>query len=105
MGWKYLTQRRQVLFDPLDPEFARTRYADEQAMVPYLVADPTIGLYSATDLGKGGQLTQKLSDGLGEIVTGQSGLSNLAQLLSDWQNAGGNQMRTEYQQSYADSKA
>jgi putative aldouronate transport system substrate-binding protein len=105
VGWKYLTQHQQVLFDPLDPEFAKVRYADEQALVPYLAADPTVGLHSATDLSMGGQLTQKLSDGLGELATGRSPLSDLDRLLSDWRSAGGDQMRVEYQQAYTDSKA
>jgi putative aldouronate transport system substrate-binding protein len=105
VGWKYLTQHQQVLYDPIDPEFAKVRYTDEQAMVPYLQPDPTIGLYSPTDLGIGGRLTQKLSDGLGELVTGRSPLSDLGQLLSDWRSAGGEQMRSEYQQAYAASKA
>ena len=73
-------------------------------MVPLMVNDPSVGLYSPTDASKGGVLTQRFADGLGEIVTGRSPLSNLDQLLSDWRLNGGDQMRMEYQQLHAASQ-
>src|SRR5262249_38380293 len=102
--WKYLAAYPPVLFDPNDQEFPKVAYADSQAMVPYLIADPTVGLYSETGTSKGGQLTQKFSDGLGEIVRGQSPLTALDQLIKDWRANGGEQMRAEYQKAYAESK-
>jgi putative aldouronate transport system substrate-binding protein len=74
-------------------------------MVPIMIDDPSVGLYSATDAAKGATLTQKFADGIGDIVTGASPLSAFDQLVKDWRTAGGDQMRTEYQQLYADSKA
>jgi putative aldouronate transport system substrate-binding protein len=91
-----------VLFDPGDPEYVKTTYADEQAIVPHLIADPTQSLYSATDTSMGGQLTQRFADGLGEIVRGQVPLNNLDRIIADWRSAGGDQMRSEYQQAYAE---
>jgi putative aldouronate transport system substrate-binding protein len=73
-------------------------------MVPLMVDDASVGLYSPTDASKGGQLTQKFADGLGEIVTGRSPLSNLDQLLSDWRAGGRDRMRSEYEQLYAASQ-
>ncbi|MBV8086320.1 MAG: sugar ABC transporter substrate-binding protein, partial [Chloroflexi bacterium] len=63
-----------------------------------------IGLYSPTDTSKGAQLTQKFFDGIGSIVRGDSPLAQLDQLQKDWRSAGGDQIRTEYQQAYAASK-
>jgi len=71
-------------------------------MVPYLIADPSVGLFSATD-NKSVVLNQKVVDGLVEMVTGHSSLSGLDQLLKDWRSAGGDQIRAEFQQAYADS--
>jgi putative aldouronate transport system substrate-binding protein len=99
--WQYLAVRPPVLFYALDPDFAGVAYADEQAMVPALVRDPTVGLYSPTDATRGGSLIQQFSDGLLPIVTGRAPLSDFDQVLSDWRSAGGEQMRTEYQQAYA----
>jgi putative aldouronate transport system substrate-binding protein len=94
----------KVLFNPYDADFVKVAYADEQAIVPVLVQDPSAGLFSATDTSKGGLLMQKVWDGIGEIVRGGSPLSSLDQLLKDWRAAGGDQMRLEYQQAYADSR-
>jgi putative aldouronate transport system substrate-binding protein len=103
-AWQYLAAPMPVLFDPNDAEFARAAYADEQAFVPVLQTDATLGLYSATDNSKGGPLTQRFSDGLGDIVAGRTPLSGLDQLIADWRSNGGDQMRTEYQQAYAAAK-
>ena len=104
VSWGYLTTRPPVLFSALDPEFARVAYADEQTMVPVLVPDPSVGLYSETNSTKGALLLQNFNDGLAEIVVGRAPLSNLDGLLRDWRSGGGDQMRLEYQQAYAAAK-
>ena len=101
--WQYLAWRSPVLYYPADPEFAKVAYADTQSMLPGLLADPSLGLYSSTDRSKGGALIQSFSDGLGPIVTGGRPLSDFDQVLKDWQRAGGDQMRQEYQQAYSES--
>jgi putative aldouronate transport system substrate-binding protein len=100
--WQYLAVRPPVLFYPQDPEFAAVAYADAQAMVPALVRDPTVGLYSRTDRSRGGALLQAFSDGLLPIITSRAPLSDFDQVLRDWRANGGEQMRTEFQQAYAD---
>jgi len=102
--WQFLAIHPAVLYNPIDSDFARTAYAEEQVMVPLMVNDPSVGLYSPTGTSMGGQLAQRFADGLGEIVTGRSPLSNLDQLLSDWRAGGGDQMRKEYEQLYAASQ-
>jgi putative aldouronate transport system substrate-binding protein len=101
--WVYLGVHPPVLYNPIDSDFARTAYAEEQTMLPLMVNDPSVGLYSPTDASKGGQLAQKFAEGLGEIVTGRSPLSNLNQLLSDWRAGGGDQVRRDYEELYAAS--
>jgi putative aldouronate transport system substrate-binding protein len=103
-AWQYLAAPMPVLFDANDPEFVKAAYADEQAFVGVLQADPTVGLYSSTDNTKGGQLTQAFSDGIGEIVAGRAPVSSLDQLISAWRSGGGDQMRTEYERAFAASK-
>ncbi|MBV8083666.1 MAG: twin-arginine translocation signal domain-containing protein [Chloroflexi bacterium] len=102
--WRYLTMRPQVLFDPNDANFAKTAYADEQAIIPVQISDPSLGLYSATDKNKGSVIFQKVTDALAEIVANRRPLSDFDQLLKDWKSAGGDQIRLEYQQAYAASK-
>jgi putative aldouronate transport system substrate-binding protein len=103
--WNYLATRPQVLFDPNDADFAQAAYADEKALLASLVDDPSLGLYSRTDASKGGQLTQRFADGLGDVVTGRGSLDALDQMIRDWRSAGGDQMRAEYQQAYADARS
>ena len=105
VSWGYLTTRMPVLYDALDPNFANVAYADEQTMVPVLLADPSVGLYSETNASKGALLLTKFNDGLAEIVVGRAPLTDLDGLLREWRTSGGDQMRTEYQQAYAASKA
>ncbi|MBO0884519.1 MAG: hypothetical protein J2P17_30140, partial [Mycobacterium sp.] len=104
VSWRYLSMRPQVLFDANDPEFARTAYADEQAIVPVEIADPSLGLYSPTNQAKGGPLTQGMLDGLTDIVAARRPLSDLEQLVQTWRDGGGDQIRMEFQQAYAASK-
>ena len=103
VSWRYIADRPQVLFDPNDANFASQAYAEMQTMMPYLVPDPTVGLYSPTNATSGGPLIQTVLDGLADMVTGRSPLSNLDQLLTDWRKGGGDQIRTEFQQVYATS--
>jgi putative aldouronate transport system substrate-binding protein len=105
VGWDKLQAPMGVLFNAKDPEFVKVAYADEQAMVPVLLADPTESLESSTDNAKGPPLTKRVADTLGDIVTGRSPLSGLDDLIQEWRTGGGEQMRTEYQQAYAKSKS
>ena len=86
-------------------DVVRNAYAEEQKMVPIMIDDPSVGLYSPTDATKGPALTQKFADGIGEIVTGAQPLSAYDQRVKDGRAAGGDQRRTEYEQLYAASKA
>ena len=81
VSWRYIADRPQVLFDPNDANFAKQAYTEMQTMVPYLVSDPTVGLYSKTDASKGGPLTQKILDGVADMVTVRSPISNLGSTL------------------------
>ena len=103
--WFYLAVHPAVLYNANDAEFTRTAYAEEQKMVPLMIDDPSAGLYSPTDASRGPTLTQKFADGIAEIVTGANPLSAYPDVLQEWRTSGGDQMRTEYQQLYAESKA
>ncbi|MBV9319958.1 MAG: hypothetical protein JO106_08595, partial [Mycobacterium sp.] len=83
-------------FDPLGPDYV-------QHLVPMLknyeavgVEDPTVGFYSETAGRQGLIATQRLGDGITDIVAGRRPLSDLDSLLNDWRNNGGDQVRQEY---------
>ena len=56
VSWKYFTQHQQVIFNATDSSFAGVAHTAQQGIVPYLIADPSVGLFSATDTSKGGVL-------------------------------------------------
>jgi putative aldouronate transport system substrate-binding protein len=73
-------------------------------MVPVLVSDPTVGLFAPTESSKGAVLTQKFLDGVGDMVSGRTPLGTLNQLLQAWRDGGGDQIRSEFEQAYSNSK-
>jgi putative aldouronate transport system substrate-binding protein len=63
--------------------------------------DPTIGYYSPTNAAKLTGLTRDLNDKLNDIIVGRQPLEALDQAISDWRSAGGDQIRTEFEQAMA----
>jgi putative aldouronate transport system substrate-binding protein len=104
VSWNEIGGRPPVLFDPNSPEFAQTAHADETALVPLGVLDPTIGFYSETNQAKGASINSTLSSGIADIVTGRRPMSDYDQLVKDWRNAGGDQIRSELEKAMAAAK-
>jgi putative aldouronate transport system substrate-binding protein len=99
--WKYIVQRPQVAYWPGIPEYAKAATDFEKAAIAVGVADPTLGFASATLDTKGVPLFQALTDGITDVLAGRRPLSDFDQVVKDWQNNGGNAIRTELQQSLA----
>lgn len=97
VGWKYISQRPQVMTWPAWPDYARVAYEFEHLAIPAGVSDPTLGVVSQTNFARGVQLNQKITDGVSDIILGRRPLSDFDQLVKDWQSGGGNQIRTELQ--------
>ena len=68
------------------------------------MADPTLGYASATLDTKGVSLSQTLTDGITDVLAGRRPMSDFDQVVKDWQNDGGNTIRTELEQSIAAAK-
>jgi putative aldouronate transport system substrate-binding protein len=68
------------------------------------VKSPVTGLYSKTASTKNAQLMRSLTDGLNNIIYGRNDVSSFDQLVKDWQNNGGNDIRNEYQQALQSAK-
>jgi putative aldouronate transport system substrate-binding protein len=99
--WKYIVQRPQVAFWPGIPDYAKAATDFEKAAFAVGVADPTLGFNSATLDNKGIPLAQALMDGTTDVLAGRRPLSDFDQIIKDWQNAGGNQIRSELEQALA----
>jgi putative aldouronate transport system substrate-binding protein len=91
----------QVLFNPLSDDYAPFMQAEENIMLRIGVADPTVGLYSATNTDKGPTLTQTFNDGVTAIVAARRPLADFDKLVKDWRSGGGDEIRKEFEQAYA----
>ncbi|MBV9577828.1 MAG: hypothetical protein JO057_04470, partial [Chloroflexi bacterium] len=99
MPWRYMAQHAQVMYNANYPEFTGVVAAAEAALIPIGVSDATLGAYSPTNNAKGVRLRLTINDGLLEVLQGSRPLSDLDQLVKDWQANGGEQIRQEYQQA------
>jgi putative aldouronate transport system substrate-binding protein len=103
--WKYITNNPQVLFTPFrSKDYATDIQADEKAMADVAIADPTLGLFSATYSSSKTNLDLAMSDGVADIVVGRAQVSELDRLVSEWRANGGDKARAEYQEALAAAK-
>ncbi|HEU0169022.1 MAG TPA: hypothetical protein VFS62_14690, partial [Chloroflexota bacterium] len=93
-----------VIYLPDIPNYTQTLYNVEQTLIPIGIQDPTLGYYSPTFGSKNVPVEKTFNDGLTEILKGSRPMSDYDGLLKDWQNAAGNQMRTEYLQAMSATK-
>ncbi|MGP9501356.1 extracellular solute-binding protein [Specibacter sp. AOP5-B1-6] len=62
------------------------------------VADPTVGLFSDTNISAGTKLGQLSLNYQNGIISGRMPLSDLAKYREDWRKSGGDAIRSEFQQ-------
>ncbi len=99
--WKYIVQRPQVAYWPGIPDYAKAATDFEKAAIGVGMSDPTLGYFSSTLDTSGIPLAQTLTDGITDVLAGRRPLTDFAQIVSDWQSGGGNQIRTELEQAIA----
>jgi putative aldouronate transport system substrate-binding protein len=103
--WQTIISPPAVLFDGLDPNFVKVAHPIETAAHELAITDPSVGLYSPTSATKGANLTQAMTDGVNQILFGRADVSTLDGLVKTWRSNGGDQIRSEYEDSFDRSKA
>jgi putative aldouronate transport system substrate-binding protein len=103
--WRYIAQHPWVYYQADLPGFAKASYDAEHATIPLGIDDPTNGFYAPTAYAKGAIANMTFWDGIREIIVGHAPMSNFDQLLTDWKNAAGDQVRKEYMDAIAAAKA
>ena len=98
--WKYIVQRPQVAYWPGIPDYAKAATDFEKAAIRVGVADPTLG-FARPRWTPRASVAQALTDGITDVLAGRRPLSDFDQVVKDWQNNGGNAIRTELQQAIA----
>jgi len=98
--WGYITAPPQVYYNPVDPKgYATMMQSAEKDMVAVGVPDPTGTLYSATNGTKGPLIEGDFLQQIAEIMAGRRSMSDYDGLVKTWQTAGGEQIRSEFQQA------
>ncbi|MEV4571556.1 extracellular solute-binding protein [Nonomuraea sp. NPDC049419] len=101
LPFRYIGTAPSVLYLPGYPDTAKAVHEWQQASLPRSVADPAVGLRSATQVSKGAQLNQILGDGIAAIVFGRKPMSAWKGIMTQWRNAGGDQVAAELAKEYA----
>jgi putative aldouronate transport system substrate-binding protein len=104
IAWQTIISPPSVLFDGLDPGFVQVAHPIETAAHELAITDPTVGLYSPTNATRGASLNQAMTDGVNQILFGRAPVSSLDQLVKDWRTNGGDQIRSEYESTFAKNK-
>jgi putative aldouronate transport system substrate-binding protein len=95
--WQYLSQRPYVQYQPDLPNYASISFDVEQKLVNLGILDPTLQYFSKTQYAvQGIQAQQTFSDAINEIILGHRPLTDYDQLVTDWRNTAGDQIRKEY---------
>ncbi len=94
-----------VLFDPNSEDYPKVIQPTEKEMYAIGKANPAIGLWSPTDAEKGPVIWQRIGDGITDIIKARRPMSDYDQLVKEWREGGGDQIKSEYEKDFAASKA
>ncbi|TDE98802.1 hypothetical protein EXU48_00945 [Occultella glacieicola] len=98
---EYLIDGPRPNYYPGRPQVAQDIYDHMQQVIPTGVRNPTVGLYSATQGTVGGRLNTTLNDATNAILLGREPVSSWDDVVADWRSAGGDSIRSEYEEGYA----
>jgi putative aldouronate transport system substrate-binding protein len=104
--WQYISERPYATYYAGIPNYAKHVNKIEIALVnpKIAVADVTLGYYSPTQASSAGkQAEHAFLDGLNGIMVGRDPMSQYDQLVKDWQNSAGNNIKKEYNDAIASS--
>jgi putative aldouronate transport system substrate-binding protein len=83
------------------PDETKAQYDELGKLMDVTVPLPTAGLYSETALGAGQTVTKNITDLQNDILSGRKPLSAWDGGVRSWRSAGGDKMRSEYEEAYA----
>jgi putative aldouronate transport system substrate-binding protein len=103
--FRYITQGPVGLYRTGDPQYASIMQDAEKAMFPYLTPNPVDGYYSPTHASKYPALARDLSDQINEIVVGRQQPGYFDQVVKQFRDNGGDQIRTEFEREIGIARA
>jgi putative aldouronate transport system substrate-binding protein len=100
-AWYSLTRPAPSYYSPADPKAPEIYQGYEKLLAPLGMEDASIGTFSPTFAARGTILLDGVGGGAQDIIAGRRPVSDWDQLVKDWQNQGGNQIKQEFAASYA----
>lgn len=95
--FRFVTEAPSTIYQPGRPHDAELQHAYETAVVPKAILNPVVGAYSNTQASKGPTIDGKLADMQSEVIQGRKSLQDWDSAVAAWRQAGGDQIRTEYE--------
>jgi len=86
---------------PGHQDYVKRYYEWQERCAKVAMTMPTLGLYSATDQGKGAALNKTLTDLTDDVITGRKKIDIWDDAMKSWKSGGGDTIRKEYEQAYA----
>jgi putative aldouronate transport system substrate-binding protein len=102
--FRFITQGPVALYYTRDPAYAQIMQDAEKAMLPFVSINPTDGYYSPTYASKYPAIQQGLYEKINDIVVGRQTMSTWDQVVKEWRDNGGDQIRKEYETEIAAAK-
>lgn len=101
----YVGSAPQVIYDPGKERVAKDRFDYQEAALPLIQPDPTLGLYSETSASSTAKLARPLNDVRNGILTGRIPIGDWKAAVTAWRTGGGDTMRKEYEAAFAEAKS
>lgn len=95
----YLMAGLEVLFYPTEPEVGLQVQEVLKQSVEVGIEDPTLVLYSQTNIDQGPILNQLGMDRITPIVTGRESIDSLQAAIDEWKSQGGDRIRQEFEEA------
>ncbi|HEV2783171.1 MAG TPA: extracellular solute-binding protein [Actinophytocola sp.] len=104
LGIRYLVDAPDVIFVPGQPEASRASYEYQKSIIPTVMRDPSIGLFSDTWSRKQGQLGQIINDAQNDIIAGRKPISFWDEAVRNWKQMGGDKVKAEFEEAFQREK-
>ena len=98
---KYIGVAPSVLYLPGYPDASKAVHEWQKAVLPRSVANPELGLRSATGSSKGAEMGRIVGDAISAIVFGRKPASSWKDAVTQWRQAGGDKVAEELAKEHA----
>jgi putative aldouronate transport system substrate-binding protein len=105
MVLSYLATIPPVIYNPGQPDVTKDISTVEQKLAQETVPYPIAGLFAPTQQTKGATINKNIKNLQTEVMQGRKSLSDWDAGVKAWQSGGGDQIREEYEKSYAEANS